>query len=54
MTVEELVHALVFVLCLAACSVILPVGLIISSAPLSPTTPGDTSASPVFLFEDGY
>jgi hypothetical protein len=51
MTLEELVHALVFILCLAAGSVVLPVGLIVTSAPPSPA---DTAAGPAFIFEGGH
>jgi len=51
MTLEELVHALVFILCLAAGSVVLPVGLLVTSAQPSSTPPSDDTAGPVFIFE---
>lgn len=54
MTLEELVHALVFILCLAAGSVVLPVGLVVSTATPSPAAPPETAAGPVFIFEGGY
>ena len=53
MTLEELVYALVLILCLAAGSVVLPVGLIVTGTASSPVTPEDAASGPVIIFAGG-